>query len=419
VKFLQPLNRREFIQWAGAGLAATASVRALGALAQAERNRVELPPLFSKTEANPSLPAPDLPPAERIGYAVVGLGDIALSRVLPAFARSKYARVTALVSGNRAKARKLAAQYGVAEKSIFDYTDFEKIADHPEVQVVYLALPNGLHADYTERAARAKKHVLCEKPMAVSVAECERMISTCKSAGVKLMIAYRSQYEPMDRAIVKLVRSGQLGRPLNFVSTNSQNQGDPSQWRLNQKMAGGGPLPDVGIYCLNAARFLSGEEPVQAWGQTEQLPNDPRFREVESSVQFALKFPSGFSATANASYAVHRSQFFRLECTEGWAELNPAFAYEGLQLNHGSVRDGQSIVAKVGVAEKDQFALELDHLATCVLNDRKPHTPGEEGLQDMKIIAAIYESARTGQPVQLKASAPPHGPDSEIDEAAD
>jgi predicted dehydrogenase len=265
------------------------------------------------------------------------------------------------------------------------------------------------------RGARAGKHILCEKPMAVSVEEAEQMTRACQSAGVKLMLGYRSQYEPMDRAIVKMLREGRLGRPLHFVSSNSQDQGDPGQWRLSRRMAGGGPLVDVGIYCLNAARFLTGEEPNEVLGQVEQLAGDARFREVESSVQFMLRFPSGFAASCNASYACHRSQFFRLECSDGWTEMNPAFAYDGLRLGYGRTLEGTDQVTDIEVPARDQFATELDHMAECVVRDRRPHTGGEEGLQDMRIIAAIYESARLGSRVRLEQPAATRGPEPDLE----
>jgi predicted dehydrogenase len=406
------IGRRNFLQWTAAGLAGSGFARAWGAPDGAAPNAVKLPPLHDpKVEAKEVTPEPLLPPQERVGFAVVGLGHLALGQVLPAFGNSKYARPVALVSGHREKALKVAAQHGVQERAVYDYADFDRLAENPEVKVVYIALPNSMHAEFTERAARAGKHVLCEKPMATSVADAQRMIDACSAARVKLMIGYRSQYEPMDRAIVKMVRQGALGRPLQFVSSNSQDEGDPTQWRLNKAMAGGGPMVDVGIYCLNAARFLTGEEPSEVLAQVQRPQADPRFREVESSIQFLLRFPSGFSASCNAAYDCHRSQFFRLECSDGWAEMSPAFAYQGLQLRHGRTVDGKDVVTNVDVDAKDQFALELDHMSECVLTGRPPHTGGEEGLQDVKIIAAAYESAQSGSVVRLSAPASTRGPE--------
>ncbi len=401
-QFESQISRRLFLQSTG-GLAAWLATRNLAASPlDADANQVSLPPLTAASEAAEKPEPPALPREERVDFAVVGLGRIALERVLPAFAHSKYARVSALVSGSREKALKVARQYGVEENAIFDYAGFERLGESPAPKAVYIALPNGLHAEYTVRAARAKRHVLCEKPMAVSVAECQQMIEACRQANVKLMIGYRSQYEPLDRAIVQMVGRKQLGDLREFIAVNSQYQGDPSQWRLNRKLAGGGPLPDVGIYCINAARFMSGEEPVEVFGSTFQLRNDARFREVETSAQFTLKFPSGFTAVGSCSYATHRSQMLRIQGTSGWAELDPAFAYDNLQLRVGQVVDRKDLVSEMAAKPADQFAREIDHFAECILSNREPLTRGEEGMQDQRIIEALYRSANSGSAVKLE-----------------
>lgn len=410
---VRPLKRRSFLHLAGTSLAAATVSRAAGAASTVEQNQVSLPPLqATETEGKQPPAKPSAPPDERVGFALVGLGHLTVDELLPAFGECKYAKPVALVSGDRAKATKLARQHNIREDGIYDYTSYDKLADNPDVKVIYIVLPNGLHAEYTVRGARAGKHILCEKPMANTAAECEQMISACNAAKVKLMIAYRSQYEPYDRAIVKAVREKRLGQLREFVSANSQNQGDPFQWRLNRKLAGGGPLPDVGIYSINAARFLSGEEPIAVFGQLVQLTNDPRFREVETSVQFTLKFPSGFTASCSCSYATHRAQFLRLQGSDGWAELDPAFAYDGLRLRIGHLVGEHDAVIEPRIEAKNQFALEIDHMAQCVINNRTPHTPGEEGWQDMRIIEAIYESARSGKVVTLTPpTAPTRGPE--------
>lgn len=402
------LSRRAFLRYTGGGIAALLATRNLvAAPVGADANRVILPALTAATEAAEKPEPVALPEEERVGFAVVGLGRIALDRVLPAFTHSKYARVTSLVSGSRDKALKVARQYGVADNAVYDYAGFERVGDNPAVKAVYIALPNGLHAEYTMRAARVARHILCEKPMAISVAECQQMIDACRQAKVKLMIAYRSQYEPLDRAIVKMVNENRLGDLREFVAVNSQHQGDPSQWRLNRKLAGGGPLPDVGIYCINAARFMSGEEPTEVFGSTFQLKDDVRFREVETTAQFVLRFPSGFTATGSCSYATHRSQLLRIEGANGWAELNPAFAYDNLRLRVGQVVDGRDTVSEPAARPADQFAREIDHFAECIFNDREPLTRGEDGLQDQRIIEALYRSASTGAAVRLDRPAQP------------
>lgn len=377
-----------------------ASAAAIAGSDEPRALKVKLPATLGNTEVPEKAPSVT-PPEKRVGFAVVGLGHLALEWVLPAFARSKYARPTALVSGDPAKAKTVAAQYGIPARSLYGYDDFDRIAHDPAVDVVYIILPNSMHAEFTERAARAGKHVLCEKPMATSVAECERMVAACRTAGVRLMIGYRSQYEPMDRAIARMAGEGRLGKLREFVASNSQRQGAPGQWRHRKALAGGGALPDIGLYCLNAARFLSGEEPSEVIATIWSPAGDPRFTEVEAAVRFTLTFPSGFAATCVSSYDSHDSRFFRLQGTEAWAGMSPAFAYQGLKMQSSRLIEGHDTLIEPRYPPKDQFATELDHMARCVLEKRTPHTPGEEGLHDQRIMEAIYASARQGRSVHI------------------
>ena len=368
------------------------------------------PPIDAGTEKPEKTAPPGDPWNERVGIAIVGVGRISVNEVLPAFAASRHAKPVALVSGDRAKALEIAHQYDIPASAVLDYADYDKLAGMPEVQGVYIALPNSMHAEYTIRAARAGKHVLCEKPMANTVAECQSMIDACKAAGRKLMIAYRRQYSPLERALVSMVREKKMGALREFTSVNSQNMGDPRHWRLKRALAGGGPLPDVGLYCISQARFLSGEEPVEVIGHTWSTPGDARFTEVEESCQFTLRFPSGFVATCSTAYSSHKSQMYRLNASDAWAEMSPAYAYKGNRLRVSRVEEGREQSTELHIDEGNQFAKELDHFAQCVRKDREPHTPGEEGLQDQRIIEAIYESARTGRPVTLTAPGRTRGP---------
>ena len=403
-------TRRTFLGTAAAALAAPA-------LAQqqkpAQQDAVQLPALHNTaTEGPEKSPTPNEPPDKRVGYAVVGLGDLALKQILPAFGSCKYSKVVALVSGDPEKAGKVAAQYGIRDSALYNYNTYDNLAQDTNVQAIYIVLPNSMHREYTERGAKAGKHILCEKPMATSAKDCERMVAACNTANVKLMIAYRQQYEPMNRAIVKMVKEGKLGTLRSFIASNSQNQGDPNQWRQKLALAGGGCLPDVGIYCLNAARFLTGQEPSEVWGTTVQPKDDPRFREVEMTCSFGMKFPSGLTALCNSGYGAHRSQFLRLEGADAWAELSPAFGYHGLKLRSNRLEDNQSTTMEPSISEVDQFATEIDHMSLCIQQNLQPHTPGEEGLQDQRIVEAIYESARTGKPVKLPPpTKPTRGPD--------
>ena len=419
-------GRRQFLQGAGGLLAAaglgplamaqaTAQASPTGQMPGGGSDFVQLPPIHdTATEGSEKAPGPFAAPDERIGFAIVGLGRLSIDQILPAFGASKLCKPVALVSGDPAKAQKIAAQYGIKSSSLYSYADYDRLAGNPEVKVIYIVLPNSMHLEFTQRGAKAGKHILCEKPMAVSSAECEKMISACRAANVKLMIAYRQQYEPMNREIVKMRKEGKLGALRSFLATNSQNQGDPSQWRLKRALAGGGCLPDVGLYCLNAARFWSGEEPTEVFGQIFQPKDDPRFPEVEAGCNFTLRFPSGLLASCNTSYAAHNSQWARLEGADSWAELGPAFAYKGLKLRSDKLMDGHNTLLEPTIGAKDQFALEMDHMAQCVLKNQQPHTPGEEGLQDQRLMEAIYESAHTGRAIKVKPpTTPTRGPEPE------
>jgi predicted dehydrogenase len=406
-----PLTRRDLLNLAGQGLIAAsvagAFPRAAGAQpahASGPPPRVELPPLSAPTEQKQSGPPNPMPPDGRVGYAVVGLGHIALEEVIPAFAQSKRSKVTALVSGHPEKAAAVAREHGIDPRNIYGYKNYEEMRNNPAVQAVYIALPNSLHAEYTVRAAQAGKHVFCEKPMATSAQDCQRMIDACKTASRKLMIGYRQQYEPYNREVIRRARAKDLGDLKFITADNGQNQGDPTQWRLKRALSGGGSLPDVGIYCLNAARYITGEEPVEVFARTRSTPGDPRFKEVEETVVFQLRFPSGVLASCTCGYGNHRLQRYAVVGSLGWAELSPAFAYRGLRLHTARAEGKIERVTEERLGETNQFAAEIDHFSRCVTENRMPHTPGEEGLADWRIIEQLYASAAAGHPMPMPAS---------------
>jgi predicted dehydrogenase len=406
------LSRRGLIQAAGIGLAG-ASLAAGGAQAagplppspldtgRVEGGKVVFPNWRGEADQpSPPPPAP-LPPEQRIGIAIVGLGRLSLEEILPAFTESKRVKPVALVSGSPEKAKAVAAQYGIKPDAIYDYASFDRIAENPAIQAVYIVLPNAMHHEFVLRAARAGKHVLCEKPMAVSSAQAREMTAACKAANVKLMIAYRIQYEPHNREAMRLLRSGELG-PVKFIDAiNTQVQGDPDQWRMKHAMAGGGSLPDIGLYCLNSTRAYLGEEPNEVFARIWSTPNDPRFREVEENVSFMLRFPSGIVANCFCGYGAHDGKPMRVHLEKAWIDIESAFAYEGQSMRIGHRAGRHTSIDEVKVGMKNQFALEMDHFGACIALDRQPHTPGEEGVQDHVVMEAIYESARTGQPVKL------------------
>ncbi|MFC0406888.1 Gfo/Idh/MocA family oxidoreductase [Roseomonas elaeocarpi] len=348
----------------------------------------------------PPPPAP-MPPERRVGFAVMGLGRLALEEILPAFAECKAARPVALVSGSPEKARAVAAQHGIAADSVYGYDEVARLSENPAVQAVYVVTPNGRHRDNVLAVAKAGKHVLCEKPMANTSAEAREMVEACRAAGVKLMIAYRCQYEPFNREAVRLVRSGELGRPRVLEATNTQVQGPADQWRLKAALAGGGALPDIGLYCLNGVRAVLGEEPVEVFARIVNPQGDDRYAEIDETTVFMLRFPSGAIANCAASYGAHESKDLRIRLEKGWIDLENAFAYRGQRMRIARRKGDDEAVEELRLGAKNQFALEIDHFADCILQDHEPRTPGEEGVQDQVLMEAIYRSAREGTPVAI------------------
>ncbi len=313
-----------------------------------------------------------------------------MNSFMPALKASSTSEITALVSGTPEKARRMAAQYGVAESSIYSYEQFDRIRDDAGIDAVYIALPNGMHAEYTIRAAQAGKHVLCEKPMANTVEESKAMIAACRRANRKLMIGYRCQLEPTTLHAKQLIASGRLGTIHSIESANGFNT-PPGEWRLNRKLAGGGPLQDVGIYSLNVCRFLLGEEPSRVSAFSSVIDHDGRFDQVEETIAWTMKFPSGTIATCSTSYGADMEGFYRVHGSKGAITVQPAFSYLGI---HMVGQIGDEVVDDLDKAPfPDEFTREADHFSRCVFEDRHPGPSGEEGLKDMEWIAQIYKSA--------------------------
>lgn len=335
-----------------------------------------------------------------LGYAIVGLGSYGLGVIIPQFANCTQSRLAAVVSGDPAKARKVAAEHGLPERSIYSYETFDQIRDNPDVDIVYVCLPNSMHADYVIRAARAGKHVMCEKPMATTVKEALDMIAACKAANRKLMIGYRCHFEPFNLEAMRLARTGVAGKIRYVRSEHGFTQGDPSRWRLKRALAGGGSLMDMGVYSLQAARYMTGEEPIAVQAMESTDRNDPRFKEVEDQIDWQLLFPSGAVAACKSMYSANQN---RIICVgdKGRIELEPATRYSGNHMWTG--RDGreQEISSPPPGPAKTQFAGQLDHLVDCIASGREPIVSGEEGLRDQRIIEAIYLSAKEGRRINL------------------
>jgi predicted dehydrogenase len=337
--------------------------------------------------------------ARKVGYAVVGLGAISQVAVLPAFAHSKRAKLIAVVSGDKKKAKTTATKFKAS--CAFTYGEFAACLNHPEVDAVYIATPPGEHEKYAVAAAKAGKHVLCEKPLAASVQQARNMVDACRRNQVQFMTAYRKYFEPSSVLLRKMIRRGDLGR-IDIIHTlfaELRPFGDNSPaWLFSKKLAGGGPLMDLGVYCVNTSRYLVGEDPVAAQA-ISWVHDRRRFKEVEEGVAFRLEFPSGLVLQGTAAYSAAFSSFVHVHGEKGWAELSPAFAFE----------EERRLIGKIGANwfEKrfkpiDEFVLELDYFAACIREERKPQPDGEQGWKDIVIIDAIYQAVKKRSTIRIK-----------------
>lgn len=330
----------------------------------------------------------------KIRYAVVGLGWIAQATVLPAFANAREnSELVALVSNDPTKRQELGKQYGVRT---YSYDEYDECLNSGEIDAVYIALPNHLHCDYTVRAANAGIHVLCEKPMAVIEQECETMIRACSKNNVKLMVAYRLHFEEANMQAVEIVQSGQIGDPRIFNSVFTQ-QVEAGNIRLREDV-GGGTLDDMGVYCINAARYLFQDEPIEVFA-VNASSGEQRFSEVAEMTSAILRFPQERLATFTSSFGSASVLNYQVVGTKGDLRLDPAYAFQG-ELKHQLTINGQT--QECTFPPRDQFAAELLYFSDCVLQGKEPEPNGIEGLNDVRIIRALYHSIKTGSVVKLE-----------------
>jgi predicted dehydrogenase len=333
----------------------------------------------------------------KLGVAVVGIGGVSVRDVFPALKRSNHCRLAGLVSSDAGKLQEMGKRFDVPANGQFTYDKFDSIADNPDIDLVYIALPNALHAEYTIRAAAAGKHVLCEKPMAVTVAECEAMIEACNKARKTLAIAYRLHYSPHHKEMVRSLRAMEFGRvQIIRADIGYPLKPDDAGWRLKRSLAGGGVLLEQGVYPVNAARIMVGEDPVEVLGY-ETKSDTTRFAEVDETVAWSMRFANGTVAHCAASYTVPANHIWA-GGPSGWFELDDAFSVGDIeaQTSKGSIRIGQV----------DQFGLQVDHVSR-LIQDGKPPDPGisaEDGLRDVRIINAIYESIQARRVVELRST---------------
>ncbi len=330
----------------------------------------------------------------KIRYAVVGLGYISQIAALPAFAHAaKNSELRALVSDDAEKLKKLGRKYRVEQ--LHHYHEYDDLLASGEVDAVYIGLPNHLHHEYTLRAARAGIHVLCEKPMAVTVEECEDMNRACKASDVKLMIAYRLHFEEANLKAIEIVNSGRIGEPrfFNSVFTNQVKEGNI---RLRRE-TGGGTLYDIGIYCINAARYLFRSEPIEVFAKTANN-GEERFMEIEEMTSAIMYFPGERLANFTCSFGAADVSAYNVVGTKGVLCVDPAYEYSS-GLKHALTINGKT--RERTFPKRDQFAPELLYFSDCILNNKEPEPSGEEGINDVRIIRALYHSIEMGQPVRI------------------
>jgi predicted dehydrogenase len=335
-----------------------------------------------------------MPRDKPLGLALVGLGGYATNQLAPALEQTKYIKLKGIVTGTPAKIPVWQEKYKIPDANVYNYQNFDDIAKNKDIDVVYIVLPNSMHAEYVIRAAQAGKHVICEKPMSVSVAEAEQMIAACKKAGKQLAIGYRLHFDPYNLEMVRLSREKVFGKVKLVESSDGFTAGDPNQWRLKKALAGGGPLMDVGIYALQGSRYVIGEEPITVTAQTFPKTLPEKFKEVEESLSWQLEFPGGAIANSFTTYAANVGRLFA-SAERGWFELDPAYGYNGLQ--------GKTSKGPISFPPMNQQAAHMDGVAKSILTNTQNIVPGEEGLRDMKIITAIYEAAESGKKIKLSS----------------
>jgi len=368
-------TRRDFLQKLG-----------LSALA------IQLAPLSgwadSKHEPNKQYDGPVL------RVAIMGLGSYG-ERVAEAMKACVKAKLVGVISGTPSKIANWQAKYGIPAKNCYNYQNFDEIKNNPDIDAVYIITPNGLHREEAIRVAKAGKHVICEKPMALNAKEGQDMIDACKQANVQLLVGYRMHLEPKTLEVIRMRNAGEFGKILFFQGLCGFTIGDPTQWRLNKQLAGGGSLMDIGIYAINGSRYMTGEDPI--WVTAQETKNDPiKFKEgVDETIQFQFGFPSGAVASCLSTYSMNNLDKFFLNGTEGFAEMQPSTGYGPIM---GHTHKG-ALTQPVTVHQ----TVQMEEMADIIFNGKKPPVPvdGYEALKDLKLIDAIYLAAKTGKKVEM------------------
>src|SRR5258705_7694040 len=326
--------------------------------------------------------------------AIMGLGSYG-TRVAEAMQSCKKAKLVGVISGTPSKVKTWQAKYNIPEKNCYNYDNFDRIKDNPDIDAVYVITPNALHHDEVIRVAKAGKHAICEKPMAVNAKEGQEMVDACKNAKVKLLVGYRMHFEPKTLEIIRMRKDGEFGKVLFFEGLSGFAIGDPTQWRLKKELSGGGSMMDIGIYSINGARYMIGEEPI--WVTAQETKTDKeKFKEgIDETIQFQLGFPSGAVASCLSTYSMNDLDRFFLTAEKGFAEMQPSTGY-------GPIK-GRTNKGELEYPHVTHQTVQMDRMAEIILEGKQPIVPvdGEEALKDLKIIDAIYAAIKSGKKVDL------------------
>lgn len=324
---------------------------------------------------------------DTVGVALVGLGYYSGQLLAPALQQTKHCKLTGIVTGSPWKIPEWQERYGIKDSNVYNYETMHRIADNPDIDVIYIVLPTGLHSEYAIIAANTGKHVWCEKPMARTHDECLAIIDACRKNKVQLTIGYRMQHEPSTRTIMGYAKERPFGKIKHVMAEAGYRDGRSDHWKQKKEM-GGGAMYDMGVYPLNAARYAMGAEPVAVRDARHETTRPKIYTEVDETTYFTLEFPDGAIADCQTSFGKGLNTL-RVDCVDGWYELSPFQSYSGIQ---GETSSGIQFSDKVA----NQQANQMDNDALAILNNTDVLVPGEEGAKDIRIVEAIYRSADDG-----------------------
>ncbi|MDR3697889.1 Gfo/Idh/MocA family oxidoreductase [Mucilaginibacter sp.] len=354
---------------------------------------LQLAPIAGWAESTPNDNSDYDGPILRV--AIMGLGSYG-ERVAEAMRGCKKAKLVGVISGTPSKIKTWQSRYGIPDKNCYNYENFDAIKNNPDIDAVYVITPNGLHHDEVIRVAKAGKHAICEKPMAINAKEGQEMVDACKTAGVKLLVGYRMHFEPKTLEVIRMRKAGEFGKIKFFQGLCGFTIGDPTQWRLNKKLSGGGSMMDIGIYAINGSRYMTGEDPI--WVTAQETKTDHvKFKEgIDETIQFQFGFPSGATASCLSTYAMNNLDRFFLDGTKGFAEMQPSTGYGPIM--------GRTNKGELNQPITTHQTVQMDEMAAIIFEGKQPVVPvdGDEAVKDLKLIDAIYLAARTGNKVDVK-----------------